>query len=91
MRNLTQTPGPDLHPDWSPSGDQSAFASGERLDREIWVMDSDGSNRRQLTPNRPGISGAPAWSPDGSQIVFESSEHQGDLAPHSWSTKACMP
>ena len=54
-------------------------------------MYSDGSNRRQLTPNRPGISGAPAWSPDGSQIVFESLEHQGDLAPHSWSTKACMP
>ena len=44
-------------------------------------MDTDGGNKRQLTPARPGVSGSPSWSPDGATIVFESSEHQGDVSP----------
>jgi Tol biopolymer transport system component len=81
IRNLTNSVGPDRRPTWSPDGSRIAYQSGERLDQEIWVIDSDGENRSQLTPSRPGMSGSPTWSPDGAFVLFESSEHQGDVSP----------
>jgi Tol biopolymer transport system component len=39
----------------------------------VWVMDADGSNLRNLTGHTDCTrSGAPAWSPDGTQLVFQS-------------------
>ena len=50
---------------------QIAWHSNRSGSLQVWVMNDDGSNPRQLT----GITGSdtnvePAWSPDGSQIVF---------------------
>lgn len=42
---------------------------------EIVVMNSDGTNRRQLT-NNSSFDGSPRWSPDGTQLVFGSDRHQ---------------
>lgn len=39
--------------------------------REIYVMNLDGSNQKRLTNNN-GSDGGPSWSPDGSQLVFQS-------------------
>lgn len=37
----------------------------------IWIMDADGTNKKQLTaPNRNWDS-SPQWSPDGTKIVFQ--------------------
>ncbi len=38
---------------------------------DIWVMDADGSNQRQVT-SLPGASFAPYWHPDGERILFAS-------------------
>jgi Tol biopolymer transport system component len=38
---------------------------------EIWVMDSDGSNQRQVT-NLGGANFAPFFHPDGKRIIFSS-------------------
>lgn len=38
---------------------------------ELFVMDADGSNQRQIT-NLGGANFSPSWSPDGTQIVFAS-------------------
>ena len=58
--------------DWSPQGDQIAFAmSVDRPDAyEIFLMNVDGSNVRQLTRGLPGIGGSVDWSPDGKSLVI---------------------
>jgi len=53
---------------WSPSGSLIAF---DGYLGDIYVMNPDASNRRQLTIN-PAADEEPTWSPDGTQIVFNS-------------------
>ena len=78
--NLTQSPErADFSSSWSPDGKQIAFTSDEgwKWDgsggshRNIWVMDADGGNPRNLT-NHGAKDVSPDWSPDGMQIAFES-------------------
>ena len=50
---------------------QIAFVSDRDRNDEIYVMDDDGKNQRNLT-NHPSDDYAPSWSPDGTRIVFMS-------------------
>jgi dipeptidyl aminopeptidase/acylaminoacyl peptidase len=53
-----------------------AFISGRDGNNEIYLMNTDGSNRIQITDNDvPDV--LPKWSPDGNTIVFSSSDSQG--------------
>src|SRR3954453_15598313 len=47
------------------------FASNQEDDLDIYVINPDGSGRKQLTDSR-SLESYPSWSPDGSKIVFES-------------------
>jgi Tol biopolymer transport system component len=72
---LTEAPGVDTDPAWSPDGTRIAFMSTrERNDPEIYVMDADGSDVKRLT-EEGGTDRQPAWSPDGDQIAFMSTRH----------------
>jgi TolB protein len=46
-----------------------AFVSNRSGNKEIWAMDYDGENQRQLTQIHT-ISLTPRWSPDASRIAF---------------------
>lgn len=48
---------------------QIAYVSSRSGSKEIWVMDYDGGNARQLT-HLNSIALTPRWSPDGSRIAF---------------------
>ncbi len=48
---------------------QIAFVSGRSGNKEIWVMDYDGANQRQIT-HLNSIALTPRWSPDAGRIAF---------------------
>ena len=72
QRRLTNNPGIDWHPSWSPDGKRIVFSSGRHGPDEIYVMDADGHNPQRLT-NNGHDDRDPSWSPDGKQIAFSSS------------------
>ena len=76
-------PGPpcsgDWEPRWSPSGNQVVFQHNDPAGLlSIWIMDSDGSHRRQITPAGVNFAGSPSWSPDGERIAFQSPDETAD-------------
>jgi Tol biopolymer transport system component/tRNA A-37 threonylcarbamoyl transferase component Bud32 len=62
------TDGRGDEPTWSPDGRIAYFSFA---DGNIWLMESDGSNRKQLTSNAGG-NALPLFSSDGHYIVFNS-------------------
>ncbi|HXQ73926.1 MAG TPA: protein kinase [Pyrinomonadaceae bacterium] len=71
-RDLTNDKFFDRYPRWSPDGEQIVFTSDRSGRYEIWLLDVDAANLRQLTFDTPGDTTFPIWSPDGSQILFRS-------------------
>jgi Tol biopolymer transport system component len=80
--NLSNSPGPDDSPAWSPDGNRIAFRSvrgtasscGGTCFYDLYVMDADGSHQTLLVKDPIGsFFGSPTWSPDGSLIAFETS------------------
>jgi Tol biopolymer transport system component len=73
-RQLTNSSGLDIEPDWSPDGKKVTFASNREKDTgfQIYVMNADGSNQKRVGDVQPGDNSHPSWSPDGSQIAFQS-------------------
>ena len=69
--NLSNHPGNDRSPNWSPDGIRVAFVSERDGNSEIYIVDADGQNLRNLT-NHPGPDSDPQWSPDGTMIAFTS-------------------
>lgn len=71
VTRLTNSPGEDIQPAWSPDGSQLAFTSARSGNNEIYVVNSDGSGLVNVTDN-PADDSEPVWSPDGSSIAFTS-------------------
>lgn len=83
-RTLTSGKDAALYPAWSPDGKAIAFISGPDAgdvwgggeaekalnQRRLWVMDADGSHKRQLTNDSKFRDERPMWSADGKSVVF---------------------
>jgi hypothetical protein len=65
-----------MFPAWSPDGSRIAFMSTRDGNREIYVMNADGTQPQRLTVDDAGDD-CPAWSPDGSLIAWDSDREGG--------------
>ena len=68
-RRLTDSPGNDQFPSWSPDGRMIAFSSDRDGQNEIYVMNADGSNQTRIAPHSEEDL-VPRWSHDGKSIAF---------------------
>jgi imidazolonepropionase-like amidohydrolase/Tol biopolymer transport system component len=59
----------DVQPRFSPDGTRIAFTSDRGGGDNIWVMNADGSDKRQVTKEDFRLLNQPTWSPDGQFIA----------------------
>lgn len=64
-RRLTTSAKNETEPVWIESGKRIAFLTGG----QVWSMNSDGSDRKQLTHDEAGIEGF-KFSPDGKKVIL---------------------
>lgn len=74
------TSGPAYHAEcaYAPSGDNIVYASNEDGAMNLYTMDADGSNVRQITHTDYCYNGGPFFSPDGGQIIFRADRDRPD-------------
>ena len=88
IRRLTDTKNAEYRPAWSPDGRTLAYIGTTRPltssettmeDTHVWVMASDGTNRREIGKLPDNRQGAPQWTPDG-QAVLATVQQRGSTA-----------
>ncbi|HEY6945692.1 MAG TPA: S9 family peptidase [Candidatus Acidoferrum sp.] len=79
VRRITATEFNEYDPLWSPDGKRILFRGTHRglTDREttmedthVWVMNADGSDRREIGAAIDNRQGSPHWGPDGNSVYF---------------------
>ncbi|MCB9454166.1 MAG: PD40 domain-containing protein [Anaerolineaceae bacterium] len=69
LHRLTDDPGYEQYPAWSPDGRSIVFTqSGSHYGDDIYIMNADGSDLHLLVADAWGYG--PVWSHDGRQIAF---------------------
>ena len=59
----------EVHPRFSPDGRRIAFTSDRGGGDNIWLMNADGSDKRQVTKESFRLINQPSWNPDGQSIA----------------------
>lgn len=70
-KRLTQQPGAETRPRFSPDGSQIAFTKSVAGNTDVYAQSAAGGEMRRLTfhPKADYVAG---WTPDGTKILFES-------------------
>ncbi len=71
---LTDGPGYDYQPDWSPDGKSVVYVSYQKNAMELWLLDVPSGTTKQLTTGG-AVNVEPRWSPDGKKIVWVSTQY----------------
>ncbi|WDI30490.1 amidohydrolase family protein [Hyphococcus flavus] len=59
----------DMQPRFSPDGSKIAFTSDRGGGDNIWIMNADGTDKRQVTKETFRLLNNPTWSPDGKYLA----------------------
>ena len=79
IRRITATEYNEYEPLWSPDGKRIVYRGTRRglTDREttmedthVWLMNADGTDRREIGAVIDNRQGAPQWAPDGYSVYF---------------------
>ncbi|HMS42379.1 MAG TPA: hypothetical protein PKE69_19250, partial [Pyrinomonadaceae bacterium] len=73
---LTNDAARDRTPRFSPDGNQIVFYSNHNGRYEAFLMNADGTNRRQITETEGKGVNYPLFSPDGKRLAYSSIENQ---------------
>ena len=80
LKRLTDAKGYDAEGAYSADGKQIVFCSNRTGEKnlELFIMDADGANVRQLTKAPGCYNGGPFFSPDGKRVIFRSDRKKKD-------------
>jgi TolB protein len=80
LKRLTDSPGYNAEGSYSPDGKAIVFCSNRSDEKnlELYIMDADGKNVRQLTKAPGCYNGGPFFSPDGKKVIFRSDRKKKD-------------
>src|SRR5436309_2604157 len=73
-KQLTDAPGYDYQPDWSPDGKHIVYVSYQNDALELWLLELSTGKATQLT-NQSAVNVEPRWSPDGTKIALVSTAY----------------
>ena len=71
----------NFHPRYSPDDRSIAFVSDRAGQNNLWIMDADGSNPRQVFHDLMTRVVEPVWTPDGRELLYRGfGPHGGVMA-----------
>jgi Tol biopolymer transport system component len=95
--NLTGSPQRDRYPMWSPNGRQLTFNTNRDGNYEVYIMNANGSQPRNVSQSPSSDEGLADWSPDASRLVLYSDRSDNkeiyllDLASGRWTNVSNHP
>jgi TolB protein len=78
MKCLTDAPEYNAEGSYSSDGKQIVFCSKRDGHLNLYIMDADGSNVRQLTKTKDCYNGGPFFSPDNKRVIFRADRDKKD-------------